>query len=599
MSWILSFPCGQIEEKTLPMGAICAYFSSEAGCNIRRGVPRFMTRSRSSKLKKKTTKSDQKQRSLLLTLSATALLILGGGLAYILFQDQDSAQSLPFGSHLLPVDTVHSLTLTTDEQQWKKLQEDFNIPQMRKVVRGSFDQLNAEVLNPQGLNYDEHIKPWVGQYITIAKLAPEAKDGDLLDDESTAWILQIRNQGRAQNFLNKDLLSDSKTVKQETYQDIELRTLKPGSADALTLAILNKSTLVLTSDIPTMRDIIDTATKEASLASQDRFQEAMTVIETSTPFAHFYANVPANTLQISEQEGRQLNKTTVERLQEFQGFGSAIRLTEHGFELKNISWLAPETTDGFTVSKPSEGIAKLLPDDTILMMSGNDFQDIWQEYQQGKETQLFLPFSPKDFQAEVKKNTGIDFEKTFLPWMTDDYLTAIIPQKADSSKNSGIVFMAKARDKTAAENALRELESKMRERYKLQMSETKVNDRAVVTWRVPPNLQVASRGWLDNKVLFFTFFAPITERVTEGDAASLLKSVRFKQATQSEITSEGGQFFLDIPKTVALMETSRILPKLPPVYKKYAKEFDLIGGTSKTPNDWSTRYDIQVHFNKK
>ena len=47
-----------------------------------------MTRSKSSKYKKKRTSKSQSPKSLMLTLGATAVLILGGGLAYFLFQNK-------------------------------------------------------------------------------------------------------------------------------------------------------------------------------------------------------------------------------------------------------------------------------------------------------------------------------------------------------------------------------------------------------------------------------------------------------------------------------------------------------------------------------
>ncbi len=572
-----------------------------------------MTKSPSPKLRKKRPKATSNKRSLLLTLSTAVLLISCGGLVYFFSQGKGRGGSPPFGSSLLPIDTVLSLTLTTEDKEWRKLQT-FNIPETRKVILGQLDAIDT-VLKPHNLNYKADIKPWIGDFITLATLTPEAAAQENLSETSKAWIFEIRNQGQAQRFFNENLQSADTSVPVQvpvqvpsqsplssatlqSYQGVELRTLKPDSNNALTIAIVNQS-FVMTTDIPTMREVIETAQGTTSLATQKRFQEAMAEISVHNSFAKLYLNIPANTLQISEQEGRQLNQATLERLEEYEGFGSTISFSEEGLTLKNIAWLSPTAKVGLTVSQASKDIAKVLPEDTVMMMAGENFQEMWQEYQQGRETQVILPLSPKDFQAQVLKSTGINFEKTFLPWMTGDYVTAIVPQSQDKLKRSGVVFMVQVSDKTAAEKAVQELEAELRQRHALHMSETRVNDLPVVIWRIPPNFEVASRGWLDNKVLFFSVFAPVTDRITHSDGASLLKSPRFENATRSDISPKSGQFFFDIPKTVALMESSTFLPKLAPAYQKYAREFEVIGGTSATPNDWSTRYDLQVNFKKK
>ena len=228
-----------------------------------------------------------------------------------------------------------------------------------------------------------------------------------------------------------------------------------------------------------------------------------------------YLNIPANTSQIFEQEGRQIDQSTLERLQEFEGLGSSIEMTENGLKFNAISWLQSDTEETLTVTRSAQDMASRLPADTLLMTSGDSFQQVWNDYQKGVETQLLLPFSPKSLQSNFTKFTGLNFEKQFFPWMTGDFAAGVVPSSSTTSQNAGVVFMVQTRDQTAAEQALRELEAKMQEKYALQISETKMSDRSVVIWRLPPNLPIASRGWLDDKVLFFTLFSPITDKIVE------------------------------------------------------------------------------------
>lgn len=555
-----------------------------------------MTRLESSRYKKKQLQKSQPPKSLVITLGATAILILGGGLAYFLFQNKGGSSVLPVGSQVLPVDTSSSVTLTTQADQWERFQ-DFNIPQTRQLILDGFNAFNREALEPQGLDYGQDIQPWIGSQITTAVLTPKAQGDETLADISKSWILPIRNVGLAQNFITQGLSRGGASVNQTVYQGIEVKSIQSQS-EVLFLAMIEKDYLVLANDLPSLREIIDTALGDVSLATQDRFKSAMSEIKASNPLAQIYWNVPANTSQIFEQEGRQIDQSTLERLQEFQGLGSVVALSKEGLKINAISWLNPDSKEKLTISGENQGMAKHLPADTLMMTSGDSFQQVWQDYQKGVETQLLLPFSPKELQSNFTQLTGLNFEEQFLPWMTGNFVAGVVPTKPDSAKDAGVVFMVETRDKTAAEQALRELEIQMQEKYSLQMVETKMNDRSVVVWRLPPNLPVASRGWLEDKVLFFTMFSPITERIVEG-ADSLSANPKFQSATQSDLSPQSGQFFLEVPQLTQFMTTSQFLPKLTPKYQKYAKEFEAVGGTSTNLNDWSTRYDVQVHFLKK
>ncbi|NJN24069.1 MAG: DUF3352 domain-containing protein [Acaryochloridaceae cyanobacterium RL_2_7] len=234
----------------------------------------------------------------------------------------------------------------------------------------------------------------------------------------------------------------------------------------------------------------------------------------------------------------------------------------------------PDSSNQLTITGASQGMTKKLPENTFLMTSGDNFQQVWKDYQKGVETQLLLPFSPKSLQSNFSKFTGLNFEKQFLPWMTGNFAVGVIPN-GDKARNAGVAFFVQVNDKTAAENALRELETKMQEKYSFQMSETQVNDQAVVRWRVPRNLQIASRGWLEDKTLFFTLFAPITEQITQSES-SLASNEMFTQATRSELAPKSGQFFFDVTQLTKFMGASPFLPKLTLSIKTMPRSLSLL-----------------------
>ncbi|MEM9137824.1 MAG: DUF3352 domain-containing protein, partial [Cyanobacteria bacterium P01_F01_bin.42] len=523
-------------------------------------------------------------------------LILGGGAAYFFFQNRGGSDVLPVGSRILPVDTSLSVTLTTQGDPRDRLQ-DFNIPKVRQAILKNLDAFDAEVLEPQGLNFRADVQPWVGASITTATLTPETNGSDAaLAATSKVWILPMRDSGRARAFVTQGITRGGGTAESSIYQGQAIQSLRFQSDPVHFTAL--EDVVVIANDLPSMREVIDTAIGEESLASQERFKLAMAEISAANPLAVLYVNVPENTSQLFEQEGRQIDKVTLERLQEFQGFGSSVTLTENGLNFSSVSWLQPESEESLTVTGPAPVMASRLPADTLLMVSGESFQQVWNDYQKGVETQLLLPFSPRSLQANFTRLTGLNFEEKFFPWMTGEFAAGLVPSSPQDAKNAGVVFMVRASDQTRAEQVLRELEAEMQKKYALQISETKINDNSVVIWRLPPNLPIASRGWLGDRVMFFTMFSPVTERIVDRQE-SLADDQRYQAATQSQLSQKSGQFFLNVPLLVNVMDSSQFLPKLTPEYQNYTKEFESIGGTSTTLNDWSTRYDVNVNFVKK
>ena len=87
-------------------------------------------------------------RSLLLTLGAAVVLIVGGVAAYWILGRRD-VSTLPPGATLIPEDALMSVTVTTDPNQWQKLRE-LGTPETRAVINQQFKQLGAQFLTRKG-----------------------------------------------------------------------------------------------------------------------------------------------------------------------------------------------------------------------------------------------------------------------------------------------------------------------------------------------------------------------------------------------------------------------------------------------------------------
>lgn len=105
--------------------------------------------------------------------SALGVLILGGGIAYWFFgRSPTIGGDVPTGARVTPEDTFMTVTVSTDETQWTQLQR-LGTAESQALLRENLNEWRDRLLTANDLTYEEHIKPWVGDEVTIAIMAPQ------------------------------------------------------------------------------------------------------------------------------------------------------------------------------------------------------------------------------------------------------------------------------------------------------------------------------------------------------------------------------------------------------------------------------------------
>jgi hypothetical protein len=532
-------------------------------------------------------------RSLAFTLGGAAVLIMGGLLAFFLLNSRQSNSALPLGTTVLPQDAFLSLTLGTDDGTWQRLGR-FGTPESRTKWTETLKQFETDFLQPYSLTYENDVRSWMGNQATLAYMSPAPEDVAKIGDRATIWMLPINNLGRVQEILNKIGGGNPK----RNYKEVEIQDLRGSNGKTLSVVILQHKLLVATDGTNTINYIIDTYRGQPSIAQLPKFQDALGAIQASRAWGQLYMNLPIASAGLIERSGANISKKSVERLQNVQGMGGAITVEENGIRINGISWLKPDAKVKLNAANKAQTLAQSLPQDTLMAATGGDFQQVWQDYTQGSESQLVIPFRPQQIQSSLLQSTGIDFEKEFVPWMKNEFSLSLIPAGDPKQPGVGIAVMVKASDRTKADQALKKLDESIRDRYNLLIAESKVGNRAVTTWKVPPNLPLATRGWLDNNVAFFTFGAPITDRIIKPPQGTLTTTDLFKRTVPTELKPNAGAFYADMPRTLALLQNSPLLPKLSPTANNFAQGIESIGLTTAIPNDWSSRYELFVKLKR-
>ena len=534
-------------------------------------------------------------RSLMLTLGGTALLVIGGSLAFFLLQGDQKSGPLPLGSKVVPKDVMLSVTLSTEAGTWQQMSK-FGTSNSQSSFRQKVDTLETDVLKPNGLSYADNIRPWSANQVTMALLPPTVDSVETQSQQATIWVVPIRDQGRFENVFKEKLLATVRQVNKRVYKEIEIHEFDADNGQRYGFATLGDRWMVFTEADAPIEAVVDTFKGKPALADVPRYQDALKEIESEDAIANIYINVPIAAAQLSRVK---LSAESQERIQNVQGIGSTVLLQEDGLQFKAISWLNPEAKDVLEVENKAKDIAKRLPSDTLMMASGGNFQQVWREYAQGNLAKLVFPLNPKAWNDDLDKRTGVDFNSQFASWMDGEFSGALVPTSEKEGTGIGVVLLAKAKDRTAANQAFQALDEAMGDRFNFLVAESKIDKKTVINWKVPPGLPVASHGWLDDDVAFLTFGAPIAHRLIQPPKENLTQAAAFKGATVSDLNPNNGHFFIDMPRMLGLLETNPLLPKLTPETTKFMKGIQTIGVTTAIKNKWSTRYDIHVKLKKK
>ncbi len=552
----------------------------------------------------------KKKPSLVLTLSSAGILIGGGIAAYwLLTQGQSWSRNLPVGANIIPQDALFTVSLTTDRTQWQKLRE-FGTKETQTELDKNLVQLRDRFLTSNGYDFQKDISPWVGEQVTIAILNPEttkptskpvASDSDTttnINQKSMVVVLPIKNPEQAKNILAQPRNPKADKWINRTYEGIDIKETNLPSGENLSAAVIDQHFLVITDNPKNTERAIQAYKNKTALATSAGFTDNFPKIATSQPFAQFYINIPSSAKIAAASENRHLPAQVLAQLQNNQGLAGSISLESQGIRIKGISWLNPNSQRTLRVENKAGNMPKLVPPETLMMLSGGNLQQLWTDYVSTSQGNPLSPIPPEQLKAGVKSLTTLDFEQDLLSWMGDEFSVSVIPNHSTDTLSdnfrASLVFMVQASDRTRAETSLTKLDEVMKTQYQFQIQQTTVAGKPVVNWIGPLGTLTASHGWLDGDIAFLAVGAPISDKIIPKLNNTLANTPLFQQTVPSEPNPTNGQFFLDVERA----DQNFPLPTLLPNQKIFLNATRSIGITSAIDDSRSNRYDIFLALKK-
>jgi hypothetical protein len=547
--------------------------------------------------------------ALLLTLGTAIAFITGGGAAYWWLhwrQERRSPASIPVGMEVIPQTSLMTLSLSTDPQQWQTVRS-FGTPESQAQVDQLLARWRDRWLDTHSLDFSRDLQPWIGPEMTLAILPPaEATDntnGSLPPvphetEHRMVAILPIADPLQAQRLLG-DRIDHAEAT--ETYQGVALQTLTPENGQTYGAAVFDNRFVAIASDLDQLKQLVDAGQRNRAMANLTSYQDAIRQTSAEQPFLRAYLNLPA-----LQAQGADSPLPSWAALQYNQGLAATITPESQGLRVQTLIWRSTDQANP-TISNEKTDIARLLPAETLLMISGSNLRNVWQQYdRQAADSPPSRPnagppslLNPTTIRQGLQSSLGLDIDQDLMAWMTGEFALGVIPIPDPSVANGhslGGVLVVKASDRSLAEQSLSAMDEVMQRRYRFQVSETTVGGEPVTTWVQPFSGLTIMRGWLPGDRAFLALRSAVADTLLPQPATPLTDTALYQTLTSNDDRTNG-QFFLNLDALLAPDNTIPI-PPVPDRYDPYLSSLQALSATIRAQTPQTTLYDIYVMLHR-
>ncbi len=490
----------------------------------------------------------------------TAVVVAGSIATYMFFvkgPSGDGSGALA-SAKIVPDDALMATYITTDPQAWAKL-EQFGTPEAQKLVGKSLQDFNKNVLDSSNLSYEKDLKPWVGG-VMIALLpqnaAKPAQDTPQATQEpNVLMVVGIKDKVSALNFANK--LKGQKDVKiQEIDYKGEKITETKGKGKPSYSAVLNNSYIAFAPEKRAVEQAIDTIKGEPSFASKQGASGILAKgVDIKNPVAQIYVPDYASMFEQlikNSPQAAQISPQSLAQLKQVKSVVAGVGIDDGGVRMKAVANLDPQIIK-YKYEPSQSKVVSQFPANTIAMVSGQGISRWWTAVTEQSKDYPEFNQAVQQTRAQLK-TLNIDLDKEVFGWMDGEFGFAAIPanQGLLASIGFGGALVFDTSDRKTALSTFTKLDTLIKTRS-LTVAQRKIGNNNVTEWQVPQQGALISHGWLDQDTLFVALGGPIADVVAGNKAQTLDGSDSFKTITDSLQKPNGGYFYLDMDKTMTIV----------------------------------------------
>lgn len=480
----------------------------------------------------------------------------GGTAAYLHFKNTPQGVMTPLAiAQVVPDEAYMATFISANEQAWTKLKQ-FGTPEAQAVITKKWDNLQQQLLTQSNIDIEKDLKPWVGN--TMIALMPNQ---GTQQKPSVLVVTSIKDKISAMNFAMKLASQGGSKAKESEYQG---NKIIESSVNSVFTAVV-KDYLVIASDRPGVEEAINTTKGQPSFAAKPGAEGLLAKsVDVQNPLAHVYVvDYAAAVQQLTNVNNRtaSLPAATLEQLKRVKSMVAGVGTDEGGIRMKAIATMDSQAPKWNYTPAPGKVIAQL-PADTLALISGANLNGYWnQATQQAKSY-------PDGEQAiaqarQALQSVDFDLDKDILSWMDGEFGMALLPSNGGVLAQVGFggVMVFNTSDRKAAESALNKLDNWAKGNAVL-VQQRDVQGKKITEWNSPMGA-VLGHGWLNDDALFIAVGGPLAETMATKPAQTLDASDTFKGVTGNLPKQNLGYFYMDMDKTMVLLNRFAAMSQRP------------------------------------
>jgi hypothetical protein len=499
-------------------------------------------------------------------LAIASLIGLGG---YWLFSNYLAPPAgLKAIAKFLPQETQLVVAINSDLNSWQKLNTRLN-PEAVKLVNRLVSQSPLQSLLSQSkTNFSQDIQPWLGSDAIVALIGdPQNPD----NPPGTLILLPTANRTRSEEFLVKyrnALQAQGAVFAEQNYRGLNFfQSPTREVSQSLITANLDNKVVLLSNSRNLIQQAYDTYKGDRpSLAEKQIFSRAFLTQNPQSLVKLYLDKVAA--LQFLSNQG--LEAITAE-----------VKIQDRGLKIFLDSHLQQEQLGLNT----SQRVLSFLPQNTFLLISGNNLLQSWQSIRDRTKSNPASDRLVSQWQADIKRNLDLDWEKDILAWLTGEFAIAAASNNQGVLKapGFGLVALAQTNDLTATTKVLEKWSSLAKSGVLpfvplgMEVKNTDRSGKSITAWQVASansSTDLATQGFLEPDLAFWAM-GNLGNTLLKP-SKNLIDSNSFQALTKDLAKPSSGYFYLDFDQAKAI--AIKVIPKELKATDNYTQTLALLDG---------------------
>lgn len=540
-----------------------------------------------------------KKSNLLFPALATGVVVASGIAAYVYFRGGFGDGASPLASaKIVPDEAIMASFISTDAQAWSQLQK-FGTKEAQDLVMKSLQDINKQALTESNIDYEKDLKPWVGG-VMVALLPPnqvKSTQATPTTPESfdVLMVVKIKDKISALNFANK--LKAQKGIKtQETdYKGQKITQSSQGQSEPTYSTIINNDYVAIAPARQSVEKAIDTFKGEPSFASKQGASSLLTKgINLKNSLAQVYLPDYGSVVEQlikNSPNASQLPPEALAQLKQVKALAAGIGIDDAGLRMKAVADVDPQLLKN-QYQESSGKLVGVFPAETIALISGAGISKSWNAFsQQAKNIpQVSLGL---DLARVQLQNYNLDLDKDIFGWMDGEFAFGAISSDRGllAPVGFGGALIIDTSDRPTAEATLNKLDS-IAKTASIGVVPRNIAGKTVTEWQIPAQGALLGHGWLDQDTVFVAFGGPISDAIATKPTQLLNSTDNFKSVTGSFAKPNSGYFYVDMEKTLALVNAKGQAASISPETKAILDSIRGIGMSASSPNDSTSQVEM-------